>query len=557
MKATLSRACRRARRGATCLLVALLAVACRRPESGTETTASPTATPTPASATLVVATNGELSGVNELVAGATRRFDQEVQAALFLHLLRERPDYQEHPPTFEPQLARSFDFSPDRRTLTFRLRDDVLWSDGQPVTADDVRFTWQAQTSKEVGWPSAYLKESIRDVEVVDPHTVRFHFSRVYPTQLLDANEGLVVPKHVWGQLPFAQWPASADWFRDHLVVDGPFTLASWKPQEELVLQRNPRYFEAGKPYLDRVVFRVVPNDSARLQELLGGGAQVVDGIPSDHADEVARTPGRRIVAVWTRQYTAIVWNTRRPPLDEAEVRRALTLAIDRAGLVEALWRGHARVADSPILSTVWAHAPELHPLPYDPAEARRLLAAHGFADTNGDGVLERNGKPLRLEISTNSGVQVRHDALVLIQEQLARVGIAVDPVFRDPGAEMAKRNAHDFTGTLTAWGIDTGLDLRYAFDGRDPDGTNWGGYRNAEVDRLLDAIDAEPDRLAARPLFARVQQLIATDQPMTFLWEPQAIVGMDTRITGAQPNALGTFWGLESWRLGGASPPR
>jgi len=544
-----SRARRRARHGATTLLLALAAIACQRAASAPP--AEPRqAAPASASSTLVVASNGELSGVNELAVSVTRRFDQDVQGALFLHLLRERPDYQQHPPTFEAQLARSWELSPDRRLLTFHLRDDVQWNDGQPVTAADVRFTWQAQTSKEVGWASAYLKESIADVEVVDPHTVRFHFTRVYPTQLLDANEGLILPAHAWGQLPFGKWLQSGDWFRDHLVVDGPFTIERWKPQEELVLRRNPRYFERGKPHLGRIVFRVVPDEAARMQELLAGAAQVVEAVPPDRAEEVTRTAGRRLVPVWTRQYTAIVWNTKRPPLEQPEVRRALTLAIDRAGLVEALWRGHARVADSPILSTVWAHAPDLRALPYDPAEARRLLAAHGFADTDGDGVLELRGKPFRLEISTTSGNQVRHDALVLIQEQLARAGIAVDPVFREPGAEMAQRQAHEFTGALTAWGMPTDLDLRYAFDGRDPDGTNWGGYRNAELDRLLDAIAAQRDWSEVQPLLARAQQLIAADQPYTFLWEPQSLIGIDARVSGARPNALSTFWAIEDWQL-------
>jgi peptide/nickel transport system substrate-binding protein len=541
----------RSRRTRRVLLLALALVGggCHRNDHG------PVAS-TPA-ATLVVATPGDLTGVNELVSNGTRHFDQDVHAALFLHLLRENPDYQQHPPTFAPQLAQSWEAAPDRKTITFHLRPDATWSDGVPVTAGDVRFTWQAQTSKEVGWPSAYIKESIQDVEVVDPHTVRFHFSRVYPTQLLDANDGVVLPQHAWGAVPFAQWPQRADWFRDHLVVDGPFTIERWKPQQELALRRNPRYFERGKPGLERVVFRVVPDEAARLQELLAGAAQVIERVPPDRVDEVARTPGRRVVPVWTRQYTAIAWNTHRPPLDRVEVRRALTLAIDRAGLVEALWRGHAHVADGPLPRTVWAHPTDLEPLPYDPATAARLLDAAGLRDTNGDGVRELAAKPFHLELSTNTGDQIRHDALVLLQEQLRRVGILVDPVFREPGAQLAQLAAHHFDGALTAWGFDTSLDLRYAFDSRDPDASNWGGYQNAEVDHLLDAIEAEPDRERARPLFARVLHAIADDQPYTFLWEPQQLVGMDTRIEGAAPNALSTFYALEDWRLAAPPPAR
>jgi peptide/nickel transport system substrate-binding protein len=523
-------------------LLAILVAGCRDHPG-----APPAPTPPP---TLVVASGVDISGLNELVASATRQFDQDVLSALFLRLLAEQPDYQQHPPTFAPQLARSWDFSPDRLTLTFHLRDDVRWSDGVPVTAADVRFTWQAQTSPEVGWPNGYLKESIRDVEAVDPHTVRFHFTRAYATQLLDANEGFVLPAHAWSQLPFARWPESADWFRDHLVVDGPFTLERWRRDQEVVLRSNPGYFRVGRPRLARVVFRTVPVEAVRLQELLAGKADLVEGVPADRADEVARTPGRRIVPVWARQYTFIGWNTRRSPFDDARVRRALTLGIDREALVEALWHGHARVADSPILSTVWAHARDLRPWPYDPAAARRLLAESGFRDADGDGTLERGGKPFAFELSTNVGSQVRRDAVVLVQEQLGRIGVEVVPAFRERGAQAARLQAHDFDAALGAWGIDTGLDLRYAFDSKDPDGGNWGGYRNPEVDRLLDAIDREPDRLAARPLYDRIQHLIHEDQPFTFLWEPQWLVGLASRVEGASPSALSTYQGLEDWGI-------
>ncbi len=538
----------RRRRPAARLLLALplLLAGCRERQ--------PAATPAPPT-TLVVATGADISGFNELAASATRQLDQDVLSALFLHLLAEQPDFQRHPPTFAPQVARSWEVSPDRLNLTFRLRDDVRWSDGVPLTAEDVRFTWLAQTSKEVGWPNAYLKESIRDVEVVDPQTVRFHFTHAYPTQLLDANEGFVLPAHAWKQLPFARWSQSGDWFREHLVVDGPFTLERWKPQDELVLRRNPHYFETGKPHLERVVFRVVPEEAARLQELLAGAVDLVEGIAPERADEVAGRPDLRVETVWQRQYNALVWNTRRPPLDDPLVRRALTMGIDRRQLIEALYAGHARVADSPILTTVWAHPADLHPWSYDPAAARRLLESRGFRDGDGDGILERGGKPLSIELSTNTGSQLRRDALVLIQEQLGHAGVAVRTVFREPSAQRAELTAHHFDGALAAWGIATDLDLRYGFDGRDPDGLNWGGYRNPEVDRLLDEIDARPDRASAKPLFARLQHVLHEDQPYTFLWEPPRLLGLDARLR-ATPSALSTFTGLADWSFA-AEPPR
>jgi peptide/nickel transport system substrate-binding protein len=528
------------RRDAAWILAAALALAaCRTREAA----APPKPPPPPV---LVVASGSDLSGVNELAVSATRQFDQDVLSQMFLKLLAEQPDFETHPPTFAPELAKSWEASADRLALTFHLRDDVAWSDGVPVTADDVRFTWQAQTSAAVGWPNSYLKESIRDVEVVDPHTVRFHFTRAYATQLLDANDGFVLPAHVWKQLPFEKWPQSGDWFRDHLVVDGPYALERWQPQQEVALRANPRYFEKGKPKIAQVIFRIVPDETARIAELLGGGVGLVEGIPADRADEVTKTPGRTVRSVWQRQYTAIVWNTRRAPLDDPVVRRALTLAIDRPSLVESLWKGRARIGDSPILSNVWLHPADLHPWPYDPAQAKQLLASRGFADTDGDGVLDRKGKPFAIELSTNTN-QLRRDAVVLIQDQLKRVGVEVTPAFRESGAQSAKLAGHEFDGAVIAWGMPTDFDLRYAFDSRDPDETNWGRYKNAEVDRLLDEIDKQPDRASAKPLFERAQHLIHEDQPYTFLWEPPRLVGLDARLR-ATPSALSTFTGLASW---------
>ncbi|HEV8632214.1 MAG TPA: ABC transporter substrate-binding protein [Thermoanaerobaculia bacterium] len=514
--------------------------------------APPPAPPPPA---LVVATGSELTGVNELLPSIAGELTSDVLSAMFLHLLRERPDYQQHPPTFAPELATSWEPSADGLAITFHLRDDAHWSDGVPVTAADVRFTWQAQTSPEVGWGSSYLKEPIRDVEVVDPHTVRFHFTRPSSTQLLTANDGYILPQHVWGALPFARWGESGDWFRNHLVVDGPFTLSSWQPQQQVTLAANRRYYRPGRPRLQKVVFRVVPDEATRVQELLAGNADLVDGVPADRGAEVERTPGRRLLTVWRRQYSAIVWNTRRPPFDDPQVRRAMTLAIDRQGLIDALWGGRARVADSPVLTTIWAHPADLRPWPFDPAEARRLLAARGYQDRNGDGVLDRAGRPLSFELSTTTNNQLRRDAVVLVQEQLRRAGVRVEPAFRESAVQTARLRGHDFDAAYAAWGIDTGLDLRYGFDSRDPDETNWGRYRNPEVDRLLDAIDAAPDRLAAKPLFARLQHLLHDDQPYTFLWEPPRLIGISARLH-ATPSPLSTFADLDDWSLDAEPSP-
>ncbi|MBZ0114459.1 MAG: hypothetical protein K8J08_18495 [Thermoanaerobaculia bacterium] len=498
---------------------------------------------------VTIAAGGDFSGPNELLTSL--QLDHEVRSNLFLHLVQEQPDYREHPPTFAPQLAESYDWSEDHLQLTFHLRPDVTWSDGVPVTADDVRWTWQAQTSAEIGWTYGFVKESIGDVEVVDPHTVTFHFDHVYANQLLDANEGFILPRHAWSKLPFAEWSSNANWFQENLVVSGPFTVESWTPQQETVLVRNPAYFRTGFPRLERVVLRVLPDESSRLRQFLTGEVDVLRGVPVDRVDEVKAKPDLEIVEIDSRQYNFIAWNGLRAPFSDPAVRRALTQAIDRQELVDTLYGGLASIAISPFPATVWAHDATLTPWPYDPDAAKEQLAALGWTDSDGDGLLDRDGLPFSFELSTNTGNQLRRDALLLLQEQLRRVGIDARPTFLEIQALIAANDGHEYDATLAAWGIDTSLDVRYSFHSDEIDGgSNFVSFSNPEADQLMDDIAGVSDPIEAKPYYDRLQQILHQQQPYTFLWEPPNLIGLNRRIEDAHPNALLMLYDLENWRV-------
>ncbi|HTG34896.1 MAG TPA: ABC transporter substrate-binding protein [Thermoanaerobaculia bacterium] len=526
----------------------LLAAGCRQaPERA--------AGPDPASAsgprrggTVVTGWTAEPGGVNSLILPSTQ-VNNEMLFRMFLHLIEEQSDFQQHPATFKPQLAESYDWSPDHKTLTFHLRGDVVWTDGVPVTAEDVRWTWQAQRNPDVAWELADAKHWIDDVEVVDPRTVRFHFSRVYAKQLLDANEGPVFPKHAWEKLPFAQWRQNGDWFRQHLVVDGPFTVASWQPQQQIVLQRNERYYEKGLPYLDRVVMRQIPDQSSGLTQLLSGELDFLPQLAFSDAPRVKASPRLELIAYWFNIYVALTWNNERPLFKDPEVRRALTLAIDRKTIVETLLGTYGKVADSPILTSVWAHDPALHPLPYDPAEARRILAAKGWQDTDGDGVLDKDGKPFTFELLTNTGNQARTDATVMIQDQLKKVGIRVTPRQVEFNTLATQTIAGKYDAAMMGYTIDTSLDLRSNFHSESiAEGSNYSRYRNPEMDRLIDIGAAQPDLLAERPFLNQIQQIAHRDQPLTFLWESQRLTGVNKRVRNVRPTPTFAFFNLKEW---------
>jgi peptide/nickel transport system substrate-binding protein len=497
--------------------------------------------------TVVIGWSAAPTGVNEVVTQGTA-VTTEVLRQLFLRLVEEQPDFEVHPPTFAPQLARSYEWSPDHKVLTFHLRDDVVWSDGVPVTADDVRFTWQAQIHPDIAWPSAYMKEHVTEVEVVDPHTVRFHFSHPYAKQLLDVNEGGILPKHAWEKLPFSKWRENGDWFLEHLVVDGPFTVSSWQPQQDVVLVRNERYYRKGRPYLDKAVIRSAADAAGLMTQLLNGEMDFIPQVSIADADRVKADPRLELIHDWFRLNVCLMWNLRQPRFADPDVRRALTLAIDRQTIVDTLFGATGRVGVSPIVQSVWAFDRTLEPLPYDPAEARRILESKGWKDTDGDGILDQGGKPFSFVLLSNAGNQQRNDAAVMIQDQLKKVGIRVEPRVVEFNSLVSDATSGTFDAMVFGFLMDTSLDLTGQFGSSSFQDGNFGAYKNPELDRLMAEAMRKPEIREAKPLLDRIQQTIHRDQPVTFLWESQRLSAVNRRVHDVKPNVLFSLFNLEDW---------
>ncbi len=499
--------------------------------------------------TVVIGVHDSFESVNELIAAGSA-FNDAIVDRLFLQLVDEIPDYSSGPATFSPRLARSWEFSTDRLELTFELRDDVRWSDGTPVSAEDVRFTWQAQTHPEVAWNYSFVKESIDDVEVLGPGRVRFHFAAASASQLMDANEGVILPAHVWGGLPFEQWRQEPAWFEEHLVTDGPFLLESIRPGEQISLVRNEDYYEPGLPHLDRVVFRRLADQTILVEQLLAGELDMVRMPSPSDIERIEASPHLVTLEYPHRQFDLITWNTSRPPLDDPAVRRALALAVDRETIVETLFQGHATVASSPIVSWAWPHPPDLEPWAFDPDAARELLEERGWTSTDRS-TRARDGVPLQIEILTNPGSPLRWNALQMIQAQLGEVGVGVELRQIDYNTLMKRNVSQDFDATLLGLLMDTSLDLGYLLHS-DSIGTgyNFGAYSDPEVDALIDQANAALDKRDAEAALVEIQWILHREQPLLFLWEPRGLVAIHRRLLDVRPDSLSEFSNLREWRV-------
>jgi peptide/nickel transport system substrate-binding protein len=496
------------------IIAALAAVSCGRGDDESAPSAEPRR-----GGTIVLGSISDVDSWNEY--RSQQSFALNLLRRVFLRLALEPGSPEAGPDAYTPLLAEAWSFSDDGLALTFQLRE-AAWSDGRPISADDVRFTWLAQTSEQVAWIGASAKEHVTDVEVVDPRTVIFHFDLDYPYQLADAVDGGIIPQHVFGEIPFEQW-TTHDWSQ-YSIASGPFMLESHQPKVETVLVRNPNYYAEGLPLADSVVVRYVPDVSNLLTQLLAGDIDYVEGVPPRDAARLAGNPELTLISFDYPGYDYLGWNGTRAPFDDPELRRALTLALDREALVEDLLYGYGRVGNGPLPSSWWGAARDIGPWPHDPDEARRILAAKGYSETQ---------RPLELELLTNSGNRLREDMLVKIQEQFSRVGVRARVRPLEMRTMRQEVTAGEYDGYLGGWVFSGRVELAVFFQTGAP--YNVVGYSSEEADRLFAELEdcADWDRMAS--LLRQVQQRIHEDQPYTFLYELKRVAAHGPRIEGVE----------------------
>ena len=492
--------------------------------------------------TLIVGEMSNYEGLNPM--STTDAHARDIYEQMFLSLLDENDDFM----TFEPRLATSYEFSEDRRELTFKLREDVYWSDGVKFTSRDVVETFWAQKDPATGWSSRHLKEHIDSVEATGDYEVVYHFSKVYPYQVMDTRDGPILPAHIIKDIPHEELGNVPV---ERFPVTGPFMIEQWEKGQKLVLKANPRYYDDDIPRLSRVIFKIIPDQVTLVTQLRHGEVDCMEAVPEDQIDNIMRdNPELKIFDFLGRGYNYIGWNGAVDPFGSVRVRRALTMAIDRKKIIETAKYGYAEECVSPFIPLIWAYNPDIEPLPYDPERALELLKAEGFSDTDGDGFLDRGGERFEFELLTNHGSQVRADIQVMVQEMLRKVGIKVNPVQLEWTVMLDKHKSSDFEAIITAWRTGTKADLApiWSCDARKEGGYNRVDYCNATVDSLNDLATSTLDFDEARPLFHRAQEIIYEEQPYTFLYFSHTIFVLNKEFGGAEPDAISCFHNLHEW---------
>ncbi|WP_353232343.1 ABC transporter substrate-binding protein [Pseudomonas helleri] len=422
----------------------------------------------------------------------------------------------------KPGLATSWEVSQDGKRVVFHLRKGVKWHDGVPFTGNDVKWTlqnvWQAFNPR-----TKSVFEAVESVDVPDEQTVVLNLSRPSPAifSAVNAAGAPILPQHLYEGTDILNNP-----FNNKPIGTGPYIFKKWERGQYIVLQRNPDYWEAGKPYLDSLVFKVVLDSSSRAALLETGAAQLgtFNPVPlrdtkrlKDQPDLSINTLGYR----WSAPWLYSDFNLDNPYLKDGRVRQAIAKAVDRTAMAKIVYYGFAKPADSPIPSYLKFHANDLPRYDVDLSAANALLDEAGFPRKNGG---DRFSFVLLVDASFGDEMKTGAD---FIRQSLKRVGIDVQIEGADTPTFLRRAYAQRDFGMTLLWlssFADPQIGTRRVYDsasiGKGLPYSNASGYRNARVDELFAGAAAEPDEAKRIELYQQLQRIIQTDLPSLPLLE-------------------------------------
>lgn len=478
-------------------------------------------------------------------------YSADVQNYVLESLLVRDPDTLE----WRGLLADDWQIAEDGLTITFNLKRGINFSDGEPLTADDVVFTFDFIMTEAIAAPRAraYLSR-IASVTALDEYTVEFVFSEPYFNSLQLAGSLEVLPEHFYRR--YLETPQIFNESRGILMGSGPYRLAdpeNWTPDQGAVeLQRNPRYWGPVDVSFDRIIWRIIENDSARLTTFRNGDLDVYNALPrefeklredpkiterSQHFEYMSPTAG----------YSFIAWNQSRGGEDtrfaDKRVREAMSLLTDVDRVLDEIFLGYGKPAASPFTDGSDQHDPSIQPMPHDINKAKALLEAAGFADRNGDGILESaDGAPFEFELTFFQDSDDTRRMVLFLRDIYARAGIVLKPKPTEWSIMVENIQQKNFDAITLAWTSGIEIDIFQMFHSSQTveGGDNFINYQNPELDKVIDAARAEVDEAKRMKLWHEAERILVADQPYTFLFRRNTMAFVDSRIKNLEKTGLG-----------------
>jgi len=478
-------------------------------------------------------------------------YASNVQSYVMESLLMRDPDTLE----WVGMIASSWDVSDDGLKLTFTLRKDVVFSDGQPLTSDDVVFTFDFIMNETIAAPRARAYfEKMKSVTALDKYTVTFEFKEPYFNALSLAGGMSIMARHFYE--PYLKEPETFNQSKGLLLGSGPYRLQDpkgWTPDQGMVeLERNPRYWGPILPAFDRLLWKVIENDSARLTTFRNGEIDIYGARPReyktllDDAELSARTQHFEYMSP-TAGYSYIGWNqgsVEKPSrFADKRVRQAMTYLTDRERIIDEIMLGYGEVAISPFSPRSHQHNKALSARDYNPEKAKALLKEVGYEDRNGDGVLEdANGEPFEFGLVYFQGNEDTKRIVLFLKDLYAGAGVLLHPKPTEWSVMLDLLDKRNFDAITLGWSSGVETDIFQMFHGSQTEngGDNFVGNRNSTLDKLIDEARATVDETTRMPLWQQTEAIMHDDQPYTFLMRRKTMAFIDKRIHNIAQTKLG-----------------
>ena len=466
----------------------------------------------------------------------------EVCSFIFNGLLKYDKDLK-----LKGDLAESWEIKDGGRTLIFHLRRGVKWQDGVEFSAQDVIFTYQKLVDPRVPTPYSGDFKRISAIKALDKYTVEVKYAHPFAPALASWTMS-IIPKHLLEDKDLSKLR-----FWENPIGTGPYELVRWKHQQLIELRANKNYFEH-PPFIERVIFRIIPDSATLFLEVLSQAVDNASLTPLQYVVNAKSALFRKNFLKFrlpSNSFIYLGYNLENPLFSNKKVRRALNFAVDKEKIVKSIYHSQALVSNGPFTPQSWAYSESLKPASYSLEKARRLLEEAGWQDRDGDGILEKEGKKLRFTITTNQGSFLRQKIAEIIQHQLKKVGVGVDIKVVEWSVFIERViNQRNFDAVLLGWSLSFDPDLYDIFYSKKTarGEFNFVGYNNPEVDKLLLAGRRTFDREKRKAIYTQVARLIYEDQPYMFIAVPYSLSCLHRRFRGVKPARSGYFYNFIDW---------
>ncbi len=500
--------------------------------------------------TLIRALSGEPVSLQPLY-GYSDGASCEVIIHLFPPLVQKLED-PENPGKAKlmPVLAEKWEFSESGKELTFKLREGVLWEDGVEVTTEDAIFTYRKAIDPNTKTIVHYAFSKIDTVLALDKYRFKVYYKEPFVYAVYRWDIGLL-PKHI-----LESKDINTDEFNRHPMGYGMFKFGNWSSNEQITILANENSYW-GRPYLDRMIFRIIPEAAVQILELKAGNLDLVTRL---HTTQFLRDLVGPEVEQHVNKFQyednymyGLVFNLKRPMFQDKRVRQAIYYAIDKQSIIQGVQFGMGRPCWGPIPENSWVHNPDIKKYPFNPEKARKLLREAGWAETNGDGVLMKNQQPFEFTMLAHQNEAVQQ-IITIVQQQLKNVGIKMKIKVVEWSVYLntfvAQRN-FDMCVTRGGQGV-LAPDLTFEYHSSQIHDTeyNWATYINPEVDRILEQSLRTFDREEQKKYFFKAQEIISEDVPVLYLFLRNSMLATNKRVQGVKPypSPLGFDYNLDWW---------